>query len=134
QRQALQRPRLSSEQICGTCGSLCSRIAFLPNDSAFSGASMKIVRYLDSREQVKFATQQADGTAQQIDGDIFGEVNVSGRRAYVKKLLAPVVPAALLCIGLNYRRHAAEGGSKVPEFPVLFMKSTSSLQNPGDPI
>jgi 2-keto-4-pentenoate hydratase/2-oxohepta-3-ene-1,7-dioic acid hydratase in catechol pathway len=95
---------------------------------------MKIVRYLDSREQVKYAAQQADGTALEIQGDILGDFKVGGQRADVKKLLAPLVPAALLCIGLNYRRHAAEGGAKVPEWPVLFMKSPSSLQNPGDPI
>jgi 2-keto-4-pentenoate hydratase/2-oxohepta-3-ene-1,7-dioic acid hydratase in catechol pathway len=50
------------------------------------------------------------------------------------KLLAPIVPANLLAIGLNYRRHAAESGNAAPERPVLFIKATSSVQNPGDPI
>lgn len=50
------------------------------------------------------------------------------------KVLAPVAPPAILCIGLNYRHHAAETGVKVPEQPVLFMKSPGALQNPGDPI
>jgi 2-keto-4-pentenoate hydratase/2-oxohepta-3-ene-1,7-dioic acid hydratase in catechol pathway len=58
----------------------------------------------------------------------------TGERARVQKILAPVEPAAFLCIGLNYRRHAQESGAKVPEFPVLFMKSPSAVQNPGDPI
>ena len=55
---------------------------------------MKIVRYLDSREQVKYAAQQADGTALEIQGDILGDFKVGGQRADVKKLLAPLVPAA----------------------------------------
>jgi len=50
------------------------------------------------------------------------------------KLLAPIDPPVILCIGLNYRKHAAETGAKIPEHPVLFMKSAGTLQNPGDPI
>ena len=44
------------------------------------------------------------------------------------------VPPVILCIGLNYRKHAAETGAKIPEYPVLFLKSPGTLQNPGDPI
>jgi 2-keto-4-pentenoate hydratase/2-oxohepta-3-ene-1,7-dioic acid hydratase in catechol pathway len=95
---------------------------------------MKIIRYADSTGQVKFASQQADGTALEIDGDVYGEFQVTSREANVTKLLAPVSPVALLCIGLNYRRHADEGGAPIPEWPVLFMKSVSTVQNPGDPI
>ena len=40
----------------------------------------------------------------------------------------------ILCIGLNYRRHAEETNAPIPEFPVLFMKGPNTLQNPGDPI
>ena len=50
------------------------------------------------------------------------------------KVLAPIVPAAILCIGLNYRHHAEESGAKIPSFPILFMKGGNSLQHPGDPI
>ena len=95
---------------------------------------MRIIRYLDPTQQVRYAAQQADGTAHEIDGDVFGEHSVSGRKATVHKLLAPVAPTNILCIGLNYRRHAAEGNAPIPKYPVLFMKATSALQNPGDPI
>jgi len=44
------------------------------------------------------------------------------------------VPAAILAIGLNYRRHAEETGAGVPTHPVLFMKMPGAVQNPGDPI
>ncbi len=95
---------------------------------------MRIIRYLDPSQQVHYAAQQLDGTAREIAGDVFGEFSVTDRRADVAKLLAPVVPSNILCIGLNYRRHAAEGNAPIPQHPVLFMKATSALQNPGDPI
>ena len=95
---------------------------------------MKIIRYFDRQKQIKVAAQQADGTAREIDGDLFGDYRVTDRAASVEKLLAPVTPTAVLCIGLNYRRHAAEGNSPIPEWPVLFIKAPSAVQNPGDPI
>ncbi|HUI08242.1 MAG TPA: fumarylacetoacetate hydrolase family protein [Verrucomicrobiae bacterium] len=95
---------------------------------------MRIIRYQDSPGTIGYAAQQPDGSALKIQGDIFGTHRVTDQRAEVKKLLAPVVPAAFLCIGLNYRQHAAETKAKIPEFPVLFMKSPAALLHPGDPI
>ena len=58
----------------------------------------------------------------------------------------PVIPAdtrlgacvsgvgKIICIGLNYADHAAESGLKVPSEPVVFMKATSALCGPNDPI
>ncbi len=95
---------------------------------------MRIIRYQDSGQQIHYAAQLGDGIARQITGDIFGRYEVSNKAADVRKLLAPVVPTGILCIGLNYRRHAAEGNSPIPKWPVLFMKTITSVQNPGDPI
>jgi 2-keto-4-pentenoate hydratase/2-oxohepta-3-ene-1,7-dioic acid hydratase in catechol pathway len=95
---------------------------------------MKIVRYLDSRSCAGFAAQEPDGSARQIRGDIFGSFEVTSERADLRKLLAPIDPRAIQCIGLNYRRHAAETHAKLPEYPVLFVKAPNALQNPGDPI
>lgn len=95
---------------------------------------MKIIRFLDSQQQVCMGVLQQDGSALPIAGDIFGEFTVSESSIPVGKLLAPLQPTAILCIGLNYRKHAEEGKQPVPEFPVLFMKSLTSLQNPDDPI
>ena len=50
------------------------------------------------------------------------------------RLLAPIEPRAILCIGLNYRDHAAETGAKLPNRPVLFMKNPAALTHPGSPI
>ena len=41
------------------------------------------------------------------------------------KLLAPVSPSKIVCVGRNYREHAAELGNKMPDEPLLFLKSTS---------
>src|SRR5947208_14974186 len=92
---------------------------------------MRIIRYLDSAGTTKFASQQADGSALEIDGDIYGKFSVSSRKAEVKKLLAPIQPMAFFCIGLNYKRHAEEGKNPIPQFPVLFMKNPAAVQNPG---
>jgi 2,4-didehydro-3-deoxy-L-rhamnonate hydrolase len=43
-------------------------------------------------------------------------------------------PSKILCIGLNYAKHAKETGAAIPTEPILFMKSTTSLSGPFDPI
>ena len=96
---------------------------------------MRIIRYADASGRTGYAAQQPDGSALQLTGDpISGDVTETDRPAVVHKLLAPVVPTNLLCIGLNYRHHAEESNVPVPQFPILFMKSTGAVQNPGDPI
>ena len=67
-------------------------------------------------------------------GDIFDAFTDTGAKADVSKLLAPLVPRNILCIGLNYRRHAEEGRQPIPKFPVLFIKNSAAVQNPTDPI
>ena len=96
---------------------------------------MKIIRYVDSAAAVHHAAlDPAGGPAHRIEGDLFGRYEVTDQPADVRKLLAPVAPPALLCIGLNYRQHAAETGAKVPGHPILFVKGPNAVQNPGDPI
>src|SRR5689334_21687070 len=95
---------------------------------------MKIIRYQTTQNEIHYAALQADGSAHEITGDIFGKFEETGKTVKPHKLLAPIVPTNLLCIGLNYRRHAEESKGTVPEYPVLFMKSTTAVQNPGDPI
>ena len=95
---------------------------------------MKIIRFQNDAGEVCLGRQHDDGSVTLIDGDLFGEYRDSGTPATVGKLLAPVTPADILCIGLNYRKHAEEGGQAIPDYPVLFMKTSSTLQNPGDPI
>ena len=100
---------------------------------------MKIVRFLDANGverlgQLTSDTAERGASTRTIDGDLFGAHSVTSETATVDKLLAPLDPRAILCIGLNYREHAAEGGHDVPEYPVLFFKYPSTVCNPGDPI
>jgi 2-keto-4-pentenoate hydratase/2-oxohepta-3-ene-1,7-dioic acid hydratase in catechol pathway len=57
-----------------------------------------------------------------------------GLRLSEVTLLAPVSPSKIVCVGRNYREHAAELGNKMPEEPLLFLKPSSSLIGPGDAI
>jgi 2,4-diketo-3-deoxy-L-fuconate hydrolase len=50
------------------------------------------------------------------------------------KLLAPVVPQKLICIGLNYKLHAEETGSALPPEPMVFCKLPNAYSGPGDDI
>lgn len=51
------------------------------------------------------------------------------------RLKTPITdPEKIVCVGLNYRAHAAEGGFKVPEFPSIFGRFTNTLVATGDPL
>jgi 2,4-didehydro-3-deoxy-L-rhamnonate hydrolase len=55
--------------------------------------------------------------------------------ASATRLGPPVArPGKLICVGLNYRDHAAETGAKVPDSPVLFTKAVTSINGPNDDI
>ncbi|HEY7118850.1 MAG TPA: fumarylacetoacetate hydrolase family protein [Tepidisphaeraceae bacterium] len=96
---------------------------------------MRIIRFV-SGGQLHLGQPLDDRftTALRIDGDLLGQYRVTDQRLKVDKLLAPIVPSDILCIGLNYREHAAESGSQIPVNPMLFIKSGNTLQNPLDPI
>jgi 2-keto-4-pentenoate hydratase/2-oxohepta-3-ene-1,7-dioic acid hydratase in catechol pathway len=95
---------------------------------------MKIIRCEDNSGETRYGCQHPDGTVTRIDGCLFGDFADTGEPLQVNKLLAPVAPAAILGIGLNYRKHAAEGNNPIPDHPILFMKMPSAVQNPDDPI
>ena len=50
------------------------------------------------------------------------------------RLLAPCQPSKVVCLGLNYRPHAAELNIKLPELPLLFLKPSTSVIGPGENI
>lgn len=50
------------------------------------------------------------------------------------RLLAPVTPSKIVCVGRNYREHAAEMGNKMPDEPLLFLKAPSAVIGNGDGI
>jgi len=95
---------------------------------------MKIVRFQEATGPVQYGRRHDDGKVTRIAGDVFGKFSDTGEAAQVAKLLAPVEPRDIICIGLNYRKHAEEGKQAIPEFPVVFMKNSGAAQNPDDPI
>ena len=71
-----------------------------------------------------------------IEGDIHGEyrrLEADLPLAEVK-LLAPIQPTKILCLGRNYAEHAREHDVEVPKVPLIFMKPPSSIIDPGDTI
>jgi 2-keto-4-pentenoate hydratase/2-oxohepta-3-ene-1,7-dioic acid hydratase in catechol pathway len=50
------------------------------------------------------------------------------------RLLSPVLPSKIICVGRNYRAHAAELGNDVPPEPLLFLKPPSAVAGPAEPI
>jgi 2-keto-4-pentenoate hydratase/2-oxohepta-3-ene-1,7-dioic acid hydratase in catechol pathway len=71
-----------------------------------------------------------------IDPHPFGAWERTGERVELAglKLLAPVIPTKVVCVGKNYADHAAEMGGEVPTEPLLFLKPSSAVIGPGEPI
>jgi 2-keto-4-pentenoate hydratase/2-oxohepta-3-ene-1,7-dioic acid hydratase in catechol pathway len=76
-----------------------------------------------------------DGKINKIDGNPAGGYESTGEYYELSqvKLLAPVEPTKIVCVGLNYREHVKESqsASEVPKEPVLFLKPPSSVIGPG---
>jgi 2-keto-4-pentenoate hydratase/2-oxohepta-3-ene-1,7-dioic acid hydratase in catechol pathway len=67
------------------------------------------------------------------------EKDTAGRPADIAlkdvKWLSPIVrPGKIWCVGLNYRKHAAEAGAKIPDYPSVFTRFTDTLAPHGSPI
>jgi 2-keto-4-pentenoate hydratase/2-oxohepta-3-ene-1,7-dioic acid hydratase in catechol pathway len=96
---------------------------------------MKIVRFKDKTGAVKYGVVE-DNRIRVAEGDPLrglkpGKASVALGEV---KLLAPVEPVNVLCIGQNYKAHVEEGGDKLPKAPILFMKSTTSVIGPDAPV
>lgn len=94
---------------------------------------MKLIRHLTEHGPA-YAALQPDNTARAIAGDILGAFRVTDRVVDPGRRLAPIVPTCMIGVGLNYAKHAAEGGKPPPDRPMWFMKLPGSLQNPDEPI
>jgi 2-keto-4-pentenoate hydratase/2-oxohepta-3-ene-1,7-dioic acid hydratase in catechol pathway len=78
-------------------------------------------------------------TIAEIDGHPFGpgeDVKLTGVRhqAADVRLLAPVLPSKIVAAGKNYAEHARETGSEPPAEPLIFLKPSTAVVGPGDPI
>jgi 2,4-diketo-3-deoxy-L-fuconate hydrolase len=115
---------------------------------------MKLTRFGDRGEE-KPGLLLKDGTRVDVSAavtdyneEFFGTDGLERLRRWVEnnsgdlrrvdssvRLGAPICrPSKIVCIGLNYRDHAAETGQEVPREPVIFFKATSSLSGPNDEV
>jgi 2-keto-4-pentenoate hydratase/2-oxohepta-3-ene-1,7-dioic acid hydratase in catechol pathway len=96
---------------------------------------MRLARIRTPSHEIRYARVE-DQALRLIDGDIFGSWSEHEETIAPNdcELLAPVVPPQIFAIGLNYRDHAAESGSPVPEEPLIFAKTLNAVTHPGSPI
>jgi 2-keto-4-pentenoate hydratase/2-oxohepta-3-ene-1,7-dioic acid hydratase in catechol pathway len=96
---------------------------------------MRIVRFKGKGGEIRYGIHEGDRIVV-ADGDPYSGLRRTGASVAVRevKLLAPVVPPNILAIGRNYKEHAQEDGSDLPKAPLVFMKATSAVVPPGDPI
>jgi 2-keto-4-pentenoate hydratase/2-oxohepta-3-ene-1,7-dioic acid hydratase in catechol pathway len=78
---------------------------------------------------------EQDGAWRLLEGDLFdgfasGEAVAAGGH----RVLAPVVPSKIVCVGLNYKDHAAEVNKPLPAEPLIFIKPSTAVIGPGESI
>ena len=95
---------------------------------------MRIVRVVNASGSELLCCEHGEGQLTRLEGELFGELSDTGEAVAPSDRRAPLVPCDIYCIGLNYARHAEEGGKPIPDHPVVFMKSTAAVQHPAEPI
>ena len=94
---------------------------------------MRIIRFISGGKEHLGRPIDAR-SAHRLDGALFEDLTVTADVLPIDQLLPPLVPRDILCIGLNYRDHAAEGGFELPKHPMLFIKASNTLIASGDSI
>ena len=96
---------------------------------------MKILRFHTPDKGPRFGWLYEDQVGE-IDGNPFNAYRRLDPDLPIEsiKLLPPTLPGKIVCVGRNYQAHAQEHGVEVGEIPVLFLKPSTSLTGPGDPI
>lgn len=99
---------------------------------------MKICRFeAGDSSALRFGILEGDSIAE-IKGTPWGAEawKKTGRLIPVTsvRLIAPVTPTKIVCVGRNYAAHAAELGNDVPKEPLIFLKPPSSIVGPGEPV
>jgi len=96
---------------------------------------MQFVRYQLGSDAPRYGWVFEDRVGP-IEGAPFGEFRRLEAEIplHMVKLLDPVTPGKIICVGRNYAEHAREQNVDVPEIPILFMKPPSAVIGPGDSI
>ena len=95
---------------------------------------MKFVRFLSNAKPVYGIVE--GNTVRQIEGSPFTEYAVTtiSHDLANLKILPPCEPSKIVCLALNYRKHAAELGKGLPPEPELFIKPSTAVVGHGDNI
>ena len=94
---------------------------------------MLIARFI-SEGLIKLGQPVDSRQAHEIIGTLPESFRITDRLIPIDKLLAPIIPTDILCIGLNYHAHARETNSTVPDNPMLFIKASNALTDPFAPV
>jgi 2-keto-4-pentenoate hydratase/2-oxohepta-3-ene-1,7-dioic acid hydratase in catechol pathway len=97
---------------------------------------VRIVRFA-SPQGMSFGVLDGDGQVAQIEGHPFGRISFTGARYDQAdiRLLSPILPSKVVCVGKNYADHIAEMNTgEAPREPLLFLKPSTSVIGPGDAI
>jgi 2-keto-4-pentenoate hydratase/2-oxohepta-3-ene-1,7-dioic acid hydratase in catechol pathway len=95
------------------------------------------VRLVRFRQGPRIATGALEGAyIHPLRGTFFDDPLPTGEEVPLEavRLLAPAIPSKVVAIGKNYAAHAEEMGGEVPEEPIIFLKPSTSVIGPGDPI
>jgi 2-keto-4-pentenoate hydratase/2-oxohepta-3-ene-1,7-dioic acid hydratase in catechol pathway len=97
---------------------------------------MRLVRFRHGDRIATGAIDRGSDDIQVLRGTFFEDPLPSGQVVPMDDvhLLAPVLPSKLVCVGRNFAAHAAEWGMDVPEEPLLFLKPSTAVIGPNDPI
>jgi 2-keto-4-pentenoate hydratase/2-oxohepta-3-ene-1,7-dioic acid hydratase in catechol pathway len=95
---------------------------------------MKIIRYQD-RIKISWGVVEGD-SVREMDGNPFGHFHLTSKVKKIGevKLLSPCFPSKIVALGLNYRDHAQEVKMLIPKEPLIFLKPSTSVIGPGEPI
>lgn len=96
---------------------------------------MRIVRYQTASQQPQFGWV-LEGKVGEIEGSPYEHFSRKEATSPIEevRLLPPVTPTKIICVGRNYIAHAKEHDAEVPEVPLIFLKPPSSLLAPNDTI
>lgn len=100
---------------------------------------MKICRFKDPETQRASYGMVVGDEVFTLRGDLnAGDLSLEGAEPSVRladaQMLPPVTPSKIVCVGRNYREHAAELGNPMPSEPLLFLKAPSAVISDGDAI
>ncbi|MEN3202552.1 MAG: fumarylacetoacetate hydrolase family protein [Atribacterota bacterium] len=98
---------------------------------------MKILRFLcPDRKNPTWGILEEGDRVTEVTSPFGGEMRKTGRQFFLGnlRLLPPVRPSKIVAVGLNYKDHIFELGQAVPENPILFLKPSTAVIGPGEPI